>query len=223
MKNLQNTPKSSRRKPKQERASQTVDIVLEAAAQVLLREGYARATTNRIAERAGVSVGSLYQYFAGKDAIFAALLDRAFDRRVAAIHDDPLDPGQPLAAAIDHLVRLALRVWPRGPEILHHLEQVPGSDFRRRSLRAKKELRAVLVGLFAGHRDELRVADLELAVHVLVGAAEGILYEVPRGTDLESLGTEISNLAVRYLLNDGSLPARASRPDAAPTDGQIRP
>lgn len=50
-----------------------VDAIQEAAARVLVREGYARASTNRIAAVAGVSVGSLYQYFPGKEAIFAAL------------------------------------------------------------------------------------------------------------------------------------------------------
>ncbi len=52
-----------RRKAKQERARETIEIVIEAAARVLLREGYARASTNRIAETAGVSVGTIYQYF----------------------------------------------------------------------------------------------------------------------------------------------------------------
>ena len=63
-----------RRAPRQERARVTVQAIKEAAGQLLVERGYARVSTNLIARRAGVSVGSLYQYFPGKEAIFAALV-----------------------------------------------------------------------------------------------------------------------------------------------------
>ena len=67
-------PKISQRKqPKQARSNALVDVVLEAAAQVLAKEGMQRFTTARVAERAGVSVGSLYQYFPNKAAILFRL------------------------------------------------------------------------------------------------------------------------------------------------------
>ena len=62
-----------RKVPHQERSKVMVDAILEAAAQVFAELGYARATTNKIAERAGVSVGSLYQYFPNKDSLIASL------------------------------------------------------------------------------------------------------------------------------------------------------
>src|SRR5262247_3195924 len=62
-----------RKRPVQERSRSTVDVILEAAAQVLERDGYAAATTDLIAERAGVSIGTLYQYFPNKDSILLAL------------------------------------------------------------------------------------------------------------------------------------------------------
>lgn len=70
-----------RRQPKQERARQTVEAVLEAVPLVLKRHGAAAITTNRVAEAAGVSIGSLYQYFPDKQAIFSAL----HERHVAAV------------------------------------------------------------------------------------------------------------------------------------------
>jgi AcrR family transcriptional regulator len=70
---------STRREPKQQRSRQTVDCVLEAVRLVVKRHGTQAITTNRIAEAAGISVGSLYQYFPDKRAIFTALHDRHVD------------------------------------------------------------------------------------------------------------------------------------------------
>src|SRR5580658_3884139 len=76
-----------RREPKQRRAHQTVEAVLDAVSRVLKREGVKAVTTNRIAEVAGVSIGSVYQYFPDKRAIFVALHERhiqEIDRLVEA-------------------------------------------------------------------------------------------------------------------------------------------
>ena len=70
---LQTNPRKS---ASQERSRSTVDALLEATARVLVKEGYDRASTNRIAEVAGVSIGSLYQYFPNKEALVAAVIDR---------------------------------------------------------------------------------------------------------------------------------------------------
>jgi AcrR family transcriptional regulator len=69
----------TRREPKQHRSRQTVEAVLEAVPHVLRRHGAEAITTNRVAEAAGVSIGSLYQYFPNKQAIFMALHDRHVD------------------------------------------------------------------------------------------------------------------------------------------------
>jgi AcrR family transcriptional regulator len=74
MKNEEST--QSRRQPQQERSRQTVEAVLDAVPRVLKRHGAGAVTTNRIAEVAGVSIGSLYQYFPDKQAIFNALHER---------------------------------------------------------------------------------------------------------------------------------------------------
>src|SRR5271154_6180487 len=67
---------SVRRRPKQRRARVTVEAVLDAVVRILKREGFGAITTNRIAEVAGVSIGSVYQYFPDKRAIFTALHER---------------------------------------------------------------------------------------------------------------------------------------------------
>ena len=68
-----NPPLSSRKQPQQTRSTELVDAILDAAAQVLAKEGAARFTTTRVAEKAGTSVGSLYQYFPNKAALLFRL------------------------------------------------------------------------------------------------------------------------------------------------------
>lgn len=74
-----------RKSPTQARASQTVDAIVEAATQILQSDGEERLNTNRIAERAGVSIGSLYQYFADKEAIIEAIARRERNNILASI------------------------------------------------------------------------------------------------------------------------------------------
>ncbi|MFB4319617.1 TetR/AcrR family transcriptional regulator [Actinomadura sp. 21ATH] len=70
---------SPRRIPQQDRSRRTVERILDAATRVLSERGYEGASTNRVAEAAGISNGSLYQYFPNKDAIVVAVLDRFAD------------------------------------------------------------------------------------------------------------------------------------------------
>src|SRR3954469_14460843 len=70
-------PRTAPRKlPRQGRSKATVEAILAATAKVLAKEGYEGASTNRIAKVAGVSVGSLYQYFPSKEALVSAVIDR---------------------------------------------------------------------------------------------------------------------------------------------------
>src|SRR5262249_62418487 len=89
---------SPRKTPRQDRSRATVEALLEATAHILVRDGYARLTTNRIAERAGVNIASLYQYFPGKEAIVAELRRRHGDEQRAELrrvrHDRPGGPGR---------------------------------------------------------------------------------------------------------------------------------
>jgi AcrR family transcriptional regulator len=89
---------TKRRIPRQIRAEETVAAIVEAAAQVLETGGLAGFTTNAVAQRAGVSIGTLYQYFADKQALLRALADREIRRTLAAIavalRGDPLAPGE---------------------------------------------------------------------------------------------------------------------------------
>ena len=98
---LRMKPKSqspARRRPKQRRARETVEAILDAVTKILKREGSQALTTNRIADVAGVSIGSLYQYFPDKRAIFIALhrrhieqMDRLVERTLVEHATSPLE------------------------------------------------------------------------------------------------------------------------------------
>src|SRR6185436_5530527 len=86
-----------RKRPSQARSHATVDAIVDAAARVLVAGGYGSFTTNRVAARAGVSVGSLYQYFPNKEALLAELkarhiaeLERGLNEAMARVGDEPL-------------------------------------------------------------------------------------------------------------------------------------
>lgn len=101
---------SPRKLPRQRRAEATVEAILEAAAQLVAQRGLAGFNTNAVAERAGVSIGSLYQYFPNKDAIMAALIARQHDRQVQGLLEVLSVPPQGmLEDRVRVLVRAAMR------------------------------------------------------------------------------------------------------------------
>src|SRR5215510_13385952 len=74
-----------RKQPQQERSRATVEVILAGAERILNRDGLAAVTTARVAEVAGISVGSLYQYYPNKEAILGALLEQSIDRYYGAM------------------------------------------------------------------------------------------------------------------------------------------
>lgn len=103
-----------RKLPSQARASQTVDAIIEAATQILQNDGEERLNTNRIAERAGVSIGSLYQYFADKEAIIEAIARRERNKIIATIVKSLSDADPPdHASAVREIVRTLIGAFAR--------------------------------------------------------------------------------------------------------------
>lgn len=100
---------ASRRKPKQARSNDLVGAILQAAIQVLAREGAHRFTTTRVAERAGVSVGSVYQYFPNKASILFRLQSDEWRQTLAMLSTILQDVGTPPPARLRRLVHSFIR------------------------------------------------------------------------------------------------------------------
>ena len=129
--------RSMRREPRQGRSRQTVHAVLGAVPRVIRREGVDAVTTNRIAEAAGVSIGSLYQYFPNKKAIFGALHERHVEDIRGVIERNMAEPSRSLEEFTRKLVEGLADLHAAEPE-LHELvsQQVPEGPLGfRRALR----------------------------------------------------------------------------------------
>ncbi|MCP9228950.1 TetR family transcriptional regulator [Mesorhizobium sp. LMG 17147] len=100
---------SSRKQPKQARSAELVAAILQAAVQVLAKEGAQRFTTARVAEKAGVSVGSLYQYFPNKAAILFRLQSDEWRQTTDLLRDILEDVGKPPLERLRALVHAFLR------------------------------------------------------------------------------------------------------------------
>jgi AcrR family transcriptional regulator len=100
-----------RKVPRQPRARATYNTILEAAAHIIERHGLAGYNTNAVAERAGVSIGSLYQYFPNKDALMAALVERQQQRQLATLRvaAESIGPDKNLEVVVRMLVRAAMQ------------------------------------------------------------------------------------------------------------------
>lgn len=102
-------PLSPRKRPRQKRSAATVEVILDGAARILEREGLERFNTNAVAAAAGVSVGSLYQYFPGKDALMAALVRRDATRFAAEVEAAVAErPGEDWREAVARLIAVAV-------------------------------------------------------------------------------------------------------------------
>lgn len=169
-------PDEIRRRPKQARSRATVDTILEAAAEILTEHGPQGATTNRIAERAGVSVGTLYQYFSSKKALFMALGERFLGNLRAAVANlGERTPAVPLNELLPNMVDTLFRQVVDDP-LLHgmlHITAVPPRDFEIVNL-FERELEQLTAGVLRAH-PLLRAAcpDPDLSAKVLVRSTAG--------------------------------------------------
>lgn len=168
-----------RRRPSQQRSQLTFDAIVEAAAQVFERHGYAAGTTNRIAERAGVSIGTLYQYFDGKDAVLAAVFDRHFAEGAATVapalaklrEEPPPDPEPLLRDILEAMVAL----HAREPN-LHRLlfEEAPLAPSLRRRIAELEEAIAVEVAEWLRRRRS--PGDPATTAWIVVQAVEALTH-----------------------------------------------
>jgi len=172
-------PTIPRKSASQKRSKATVETLLDATARVLTRHGYDRASTNRIAETAGVSVGSLYQYFPNKEALVAALVARHNRELLELVREAVKKVASlDLATAMRELVRAAVDAHLVDPA-LHRIfaEQVPRMGQLAKIESLQQEAFLVMRSYLNERRDEISVSDLDVATKICVTTVEALTHE----------------------------------------------
>lgn len=191
--------RSMRKAPRQRRSQVMVDVILQAAARVLAKNGWSKFNTNEVARIAGVSIGSLYQYFPNKLALAEAIRQQHLEAILlvlanAAINEDSLD------RRIERLVEGVIHAHLINPS-LHRvlLDEVPLSerkaheDFERRYAEFYQRFVTQILG--EGSARAL------VAAKVLASAVEGVVHDASRRDELHSveIKQELQRLILAYL------------------------
>ncbi len=204
VKKRQTKGNTKRRTPVQGRAKKTIQSILEATAQVLVREGYAKTSTNKIAARAGVSIGTIYEYFPDKDAVVAALLNsivletvKTLQGRMASLIQEPLPLAarEWLRAAVEliqqhaDLARIVVEQIPR-------LQEIAAVQMIERQMLQFARQMAIESGEKYNHAN--LDAGMFLVVTMVRAAVIGIALEKPGHLSAEELIDELVNVMVGY-------------------------
>lgn len=182
-----------------------VDIILEAAARVFDRHGYEEATTNHIAETAGVSVGSVYQYFPNKASLVTALHERHL-LRMQDIVDRALDAarGRTLRESIEGIVAAVLQVHreePRLQRVLH--VELPFFERPASVSTSARHLFERSRALLGEHRERLGRDDLDLATWMVLKLVESLVHTAvlePPAAGEKALEAAIADAVEGYLV-----------------------
>lgn len=210
-------PDSPRKKPTQARAQHTVDSILRATAHILRTSGWAACNTNAVAKRAGVSIGSLYQYFPSKEALVAALAEEHATRGLGTLMEAVSAAPQgtlTFEETVRHSIRAMVALHAVDPKLHRVLvEQVPRLKGAFDVVRRVSQQSAALVrSWLETQKKHIRPVDLDVATFMLVTAVESVAHlqvvDRPSQLDQDALVEELSQLVLGYL---GARGARASR------------
>jgi AcrR family transcriptional regulator len=196
-----------RKRPLQTRSRRTVDAVVKAAAQVFATRGYAGGTTNHIAERAGVSIGTLYEYFPNKDALLVALMEkhirdgeRVLQRAAAEMAGRTVG----IRESVRHFVR-AMVDFHAHERALHRVlfEESPLPRRVRQTLTELEQRVTGQVETLIREAPDVSVKDPALTAAIVVQAVEGLTHKLvlhgERDEDIDLYVDEICRLVTSYL------------------------
>jgi AcrR family transcriptional regulator len=204
---MTSTRNMTRRSPQQRRSQEMCDRIVEAAARVFADEGYARGTTNRIAEEAGVSIGSLYQYYPNKDVLLAELVRRhirdgadEIAKRLVAVDVELQSVEERTRMFVEATValhrddvalhRVLFEESPRPPDVVEELRQ-----FETATVAAVEQLIA--------NDPVIHVRDPHMAAYITVSTIESVTHHYasahPHDADWDAFTDELVRLVAGYL------------------------
>jgi AcrR family transcriptional regulator len=199
----------ARNQPRQLRSKVTVGLILDAAIRIFEKEGAEAATTSRIAEVAGVSVGTLYQYFGNRDAILDALQDREFERAANMMQRVLSEASTASPRLVARSVVEELLALYRAAPALHRVLAVEALRVTPAERVLAFDLRVVgmIKNFLLLDRSSIRRAQIDAAAFVVYHSVRATmlayLLESPAGVDDATLLDEMTDLIFRYLAEPG--------------------
>jgi AcrR family transcriptional regulator len=199
------TQANPRKRPEQDRSRATVEAILDAAARILVRDGYGAFTTSHVAETAGVSIGSLYQYFPNKESLLGELMRRhtlALEDGIEEVAQHGQNPPleDVVRAAVEHTVRAHLV----DPALHRALSAAPPLGKLDWEAKLADRMAARVKAVFAARRSEIVAQDLDLAVYIVLRGVEAIVHNAAT----ERLSDAIGRADGRSDANAGGLSRR---------------
>jgi AcrR family transcriptional regulator len=197
-----------RKLPRQERSRVTVEAILEATTRILVEEGYDRANTNRIAERAGISIGSLYQYFPNKESLMTALMEQhaqemaeLVETKLNCLFDSP--PAIVIPAIVTAVIA-AHAIDPRLHQVLS--EEIPRSERSPQMHKADERITALLRTYLERWHDPIHPQNIELTAFILSRTVDSLCHaaviEYPNFVRDSQFEREVSSLLLSYLMKN---------------------
>lgn len=201
-------PKSNyalKKQPLQERSKYTVEVIKEAATHILREEGCEHFTTNRVAEKAGVSIGSLYQYFPSKEVLIAEVKREHFKALRELFRKAYADSSEcSLPVITKALIGASIEAHRLDPE-LHQVLSGDFSDFEvRESDKSDNSISSFLEEVLERHKEELRDnIDIQLASHLIYTVVETVIHDTvihkPHLLENNTMTEELFYLVMAYL------------------------
>jgi len=193
----------SRKMPVQKRSKATVDAIIQASTYILMKSGWGGFTTNAIAERAGVNISSLYQFFPNKESIVAEMQKRHSDDMRADLLDtlSNLPAGLTFREVLTEIIDVLVKKHQMEPEVHKVLnKEIP---FTVRSvLDEATELRDQLLFILKPHM--VNVPDPKLSIYIIGVSIDAVINEVissrPHMLSEAALTTELVTLLERFLI-----------------------
>jgi AcrR family transcriptional regulator len=194
-----------RKLPQQDRSRVTVEAIIEATTRILVEEGYDKANTNRIAERAGVSIGSLYQYFPNKESLMTALMEQ-HSQEMAELVATKLNRSidSPLEIVIPEIISAVVAAHAINPRLHQVLsEEIPRSGRSEQMQQADERIAELLRTYLERWRDAIQPQNIDLTVFLVSQTVESLCHsaviEYPSFVRDSQFEREVSNLLLSYL------------------------
>lgn len=187
--------------PTQERSRQTVATILEACERIMVREGFYGVTTDKIAKEAGVSIGSLYQFFGNKESVVSALIHDLvrkdslyFQEKITSINSMPADQRVP------YIIQLGLEIYSTQKDLRQKIQGiyqylVDQGEFKRVIQSYTDTLAQYIIP--KDGRDTKVMA--QLTIHAFIGLMEQVVVDNPDFIRDEKMVSEIKRMFLRYL------------------------